>query len=548
VPTNRRGCAFLRPAWALCLILGPGWAMGTLAEEAPGAAAEARSTVSEGPSEPLVSPDSPRVVFQELQGLLKRGRWDEATAFLDLPKGLEPEGARIARRLAAVLDHHGWPDPGRIAATTDGATDDGLPAGVDEVTRLPMPSGQREPLRLVRNVSQEGPPWRVSRRSVERVEEWFAALPGQWMYENLPDPLLLPSAWGLLRWQWLALVPLVVLAFLLAVPLASVTRRILLAAAQRTRSSWDDALAVSMRGPFRVAWMLILLRIALPWLVFAPAALDHLYRVLIALAWVDGFWALFRTMDVLHRGLEESPWAKDSPSAQFLLSFGTRIGKLLVGGLGIVAALSALGYPVASLLAGLGVGGLALALAAQKTVENLFGAFSIGVDRPIQVGDFIQVDGVSGTVEAIGLRSTRIRTMDRVLVSIPNGKLADMRLENLTARDRFRLHTVIGLEYGTGVERIRKVTGEIEALLRRHPLVWPDRVVVRFQQFGPSSLDIEIMAWFLVEDAYAFRDVRHQVLLEIMEVVEKAGCAFAFPTHTVHIASQPDPSRNRTGS
>jgi len=534
---NRVQVVALAAAWFL------GGASGALAQTVPGTAADASASMSEGPSEPSVSPDSPRAAIEELRALSLERNWTEAARFLDLSGRRSTEGELLARRLALVLDHHGWPDPGRLSPSSEGMADDGLPAGVDEVVRLPVSNGQREALRLVRNPSQDGPSWRVSRLSVGRIDDWFEALPGQWMYEALPNWLLLPAYWGLLRWQLLALLPLVVLALLLAIPLASLTRKALLLAARRTRSSWDDALAVSMRGPLRVAWLLILLRVALPWLIFAPEALGHLYRVLIALAWVDFFWVLFRAMDVLHRGLEQSPWAKDSASGRFLLSFGTRLGKLLVAGLGLVAALAALGYPVASLMAGLGIGGLALALAAQKTVENLFGAFAIGVDRPIQVGDFIQVEGVSGTVESIGLRSTRIRTMDRVLVSIPNGKLADMRLENLTARDRFRLYTVIGLEYGTSAARIRQVTGEIEARLRGHPKVWPDRVVVRFMQFGASSLDIEIMAWFLAQDAYEFWEIRHQVLLDIMEMVQGAGCAFAFPTRTVHIASQP--SRDR---
>ena len=543
---NRRGCPFRGDVLAWILVIGG--AAGVRAQPAAGASAEAPAPVPDGSLEPLVRPDSPRAVIEDLRKLLGDREWAGAVPFLDLPESRAADGVRLVRRLAAVLDHHGWPDPGRLSPVTEGAIDDGLPTGVEEATRLPLGSGRREPLRLVRNLAQEGPPWRISRKSVERIDDWFEALPGQWMYEALPEPLLLPSPWGLLRWQWLALAPLAVLAFLLAIPLASLTRKGLSLATRKTRTTWDDALAVSMRGPLRLAWLLILLRVALPWLIFAPAALGHLYRVLVALAWVDFFWVLFRTMDVVHRGLEESPWAKDSASGRFLLSFGTRLGKLMVGGLGIVAALSSLGYPVASLLAGLGVGGLALALAAQKTVENLFGAFSIGVDRPIQVGDFIQVDGVSGTVESIGLRSTRIRTMDRVLVSIPNGKLADMRLENLTARDRFRLHAVIGLEYGTGAARIREVTGRIEAFLRGHPKVWPDRVSVRFQQFGQSSLDIEIMAWFLVKEAQEFWDIRHEVLLAILEIVEQAGCSFAFPTRTVHIASQPDGPRNRPGT
>src|SRR5436853_176324 len=130
-----------------------------------------------------------------------------------------------------------------------------------------------------------------------------------------------------------------------------------------------------------------------------------------------------------------------------LPALGSRVAKAIVFAMTIIAVISALGYPVASLIAGLGIGGLALALAAQKTVENLFGAFAIGFDQPIREGDFVQIDGIKGSVEAIGLRSPRVRTADRTVVCFPNGRLAETRTENYAARDRFRFYTVLGLTY-----------------------------------------------------------------------------------------------------
>jgi len=153
--------------------------------------------------------------------------------------------------------------------------------------------------------------------------------------------------------------------------------------------------------------------------------------------------------------------------------------------MGVVAVLSELGYPVASLIAGLGIGGLALALAlaAQKTVENLFGAFSIGVDQPFQEGDFVRIEDFVGTVESVGLRSTRIRTLDRTLIIMPNGKLADMRIETFSVRDRMRLSCVIGLVYSTTETQMRQVLTGLEARLRAHPKIWAETVVVRFAAF-----------------------------------------------------------------
>jgi MscS family membrane protein len=206
-----------------------------------------------------------------------------------------------------------------------------------------------------------------------------------------------------------------------------------------------------------------------------------------------------------------------------------------VGALGAVSVLASLGYPVAGLLAGLGVGGLALALAFQKTGEHLFGSIALAVDQPFRVGDFVKVEDFVGTVETIGLRSTRFRTLDRTLIAIPNGLLADMRLESFTARDRMRLACTVGLVYGTTAAQMRQVLEGLESVLRAHPKIWSEAVVVRFKELAAYSLDIEVMAWFETPEWSEFQLIRQEVLLQFMDVVERAGTSFAFPTRTVHV-------------
>jgi MscS family membrane protein len=199
-----------------------------------------------------------------------------------------------------------------------------------------------------------------------------------------------------------------------------------------------------------------------------------------------------------------------------------------------IAVLSELGYPVTSLVAGLGIGGVALALAAQKTVENLFGSLSIGVDQPFRVGDYITVDTVSGTVESIGLRSTRIRTLDRTQVTLPNGKLADMRVESFAGRDRIRFVCVLALSRGTSAAAVREVLLGARTLLQDHPKVWPE-MSVALARLGESSLDVEITAWFVTTDSAEFVKLREDVLLDLLEIVEKAGASLAYPTRTVRV-------------
>jgi MscS family membrane protein len=209
------------------------------------------------------------------------------------------------------------------------------------------------------------------------------------------------------------------------------------------------------------------------------------------------------------------------------------VAKALVGAMTVIAVVSALGYPVASLIAGLGIGGLALALAAQKTVENLFGAFAIGFDQPIREGDFVLIDGIKGTVESIGLRSTRVRTPDRTIVCFPNGKLAEMRTENYAARDRLRLFAVLGLTYSTTAAQVRRILADVEAELRAQPKFHPDGSSVRFTALSESSMDVEVVAYFATTNWGEFTLLRQELLLRMMEIVERAGSDLAFPTRTI---------------
>ena len=235
----------------------------------------------------------------------------------------------------------------------------------------------------------------------------------------------------------------------------------------------------------------------------------------------------------------ERPWAAGNPSAHSLLSVTRNLAKLFVGIGGVVATLGALGYPVATVLAGLGIGGLALAFGAQKTIENLFGSISLAADQPFRVGDFVKVEDFTGNVERIGMRSTQIRTLDRTLISLPNGKLADMRIEDFASRDRIRFAATVGLAYGTTEEQVRRVVAGVEATLRAHPKVWPDVVVARLAAFAASSLDVEVLCWLQTSDFAEFRDFRQEALLGIMRVVREAGTSLAFPTQTVHVARAP---------
>jgi MscS family membrane protein len=363
--------------------------------------------------------------------------------------------------------------------------------------------------------------------------------------DALPEWLLVPWPLGLERWQWLGLPALGALAFLVSVAMGRLTTAVLRRLAKRTATQTDDAIIERLGGPVRLGWFGLLGEVGLYALALpdgAHGALTRLFRVLLSLG---VFWGVSRAITTWSTRYLASERAATHPGSRALVNLFGRVGQFAVVGFALLATLAELGFSVTSVLAGLGIGGIALALGAQKTLENVFGAFAIAVDQPFREGDFVKVEDVLGTVETIGLRSTRIRTMDRTIVSVPNGKLADMRVETFAPRDRFRLHTTLSLTYGTTATQLKAVRDGVEKILRAHPKLWPDSVVVRFGQFADWSLNVDVMCWFLVKDFDEFRAVREEVLLGFLGVVEQAGSSFAFPTSTVHVVKPEAPAAGR---
>jgi MscS family membrane protein len=356
-------------------------------------------------------------------------------------------------------------------------------------------------------------------------------LKGQWVREHLPAPLLIQGPKALYFWQWLAL-PLLALLCLavgrLLMTVSGMAARVVLA-----NRPWGPRLLHRLRRPVTMAWALVLFWLLLPYLALTLRAEDLIERLLRALGYLAFFWALVRTVTIAGDEIAEAKWATSQRNVRSITAIGVRLGKVVVGALALMVALSELGYPVTTVIAGLGIGGVALALAAQKTVENLFGSVSILVDQPFGVGDTIKVDGVEGTVEVIGLRSTRMRTVERTLVIIPNGKLADMRIESLGPRDRIRFATKLSLARDTDASQIEALVTALRDELRQHPSVHKDDVLVHLSGLGESSFDVDVAAPVETTDATEFAKIREELLLTCVRAVSAQGAQLAVPTRLV---------------
>ncbi|HIE47687.1 TPA: mechanosensitive ion channel family protein [Candidatus Bipolaricaulota bacterium] len=215
----------------------------------------------------------------------------------------------------------------------------------------------------------------------------------------------------------------------------------------------------------------------------------------------------------------------------------SKVTKAFLWGVAVLLVLQNLGYNVSSLLAGLGIGGLAIALAAQETLSNFIGTLALLVDRPCEVGDRVQFEDVDGTVEAVGLRSTRIRTLDGTVVSVPNRLMANAKINNIAKRPTIKNMYTVGIVYDTPYEKLQEALRILREVLAGHPST--DNYWVYFKEFGPYSLNILVIHWCKYTAYQKFLEATEEINLEIKRRFEEAGIEFAFPTQTIQVQGLP---------
>jgi MscS family membrane protein len=253
-----------------------------------------------------------------------------------------------------------------------------------------------------------------------------------------------------------------------------------------------------------------------------------------AVMFLASAWIVWRIAPVLAEALIATPKIKTESIDAHLIRICTRLLGMVAAAALLAVGAQRLGLPIYGIVAGLGVGGLAVALAAQPTVENLIGGLSLFADKPIRVGDLCRYGSDEGTVEAIGIRSTRIRGRDRTLTTMPNAVLSKMPLVSLAQRDQMLIQSVIGVRYETSPEQLRYLLVRIREALLGHPKIQPDDVRVRFVGFGASSLDIELFAYVKTTKRPEFLSVREEIFLQVMDIVNDSGTGFAFPSQTLY--------------
>ena len=316
--------------------------------------------------------------------------------------------------------------------------------------------------------------------------------------------------------------------------------------ARITTTHVDDMLVEAVKKPLE--WVVIVLGLYLAIYTLRPP--EMVMGVLRVGFWVPfsliTAWMIFRCINVFTSLLKSWALKTDTTLDDHLVPLVERALQIMIWILAALMILQNLGYSVSGLLAGLGIGGLAVALAAQKTLADVFGSIMLLVDRPFVAGDWIMSPDreIEGVVESVGFRSTRIRTFEQTVIAIPNNRLAEFVIDNISSRPYRRVWITVGLTFDTPSELMREAVSGIEQLLRNHPEVSQEStMLVRFNEIAEESLDIMVY-YFTATTVWAdYLRIREDVNLRIMEIVESLGLRLAFPTRTVHVSADPDKNK-----
>lgn len=341
-----------------------------------------------------------------------------------------------------------------------------------------------------------------------------------------------PWTWG----QLLLAFACVVGALVVRAVVNGIIRGRLQRLAARTATEADDKLTEALVSPLSLVLPVVgiygavhvLLAVQDQWRASADTAFRVLTIALLA-------WTAFRIVDALAVFLTELTARTESRMDDHLVPVVRKAAKTFTVVLAFILVAQNLGYSVSGLLAGLGIGGLALAMAAKDTLANLFGSIMILVDRPFRVGDWVTFTGGDGVVEEIGLRSTRVRTFAKTVVSIPNQALANATIENHSLMPKRRIKFTLGVTYDATVAQMGTLVERIEAYLRGHEEIDQEFMLVKFTEFGASSLDVFVYCFTKTTDWTRHLAVRQEVNLALMAMVEELGLSVAFPTRTVHL-------------
>jgi MscS family membrane protein len=489
---------------------------------------------------------TPRGTIAAFLRAVERDDFTLAARYMQVTDSQRPNTEALARDLKTLLDRHSGQPVTSISDSPDGALDDGLP--IDRERVGPIIIGDRKAdVTLVRVTDPDaGPIWLISSETLATVGALSGAVDRTWVERVMPPSLVRSELLGISLAHWVVLaaclvIPFILLALASGVVIFLVRRGVSEPARRRELEAWY----AGVRWPTIVVLTLAMQLSAMPFLGFPLGFRMAHERVGLIAGVIALTWLLYRLLTLVLVRARRRVRGMGRSGTLSLMVLGERSLKAFITLVAVFAILSIVGVNTRTALAGVGIGGIALALGAQRTVENFLGGVALLSDRALAVGDLVRVSDRLGWVEDITLRSVRVRTVEQTLMSLPAGALAEAGIENFATRDKILMRTTLPLQYGTTVKQLRAVLDEIRKRLAEDARIEADTARIRLADFGEHAVELELFAYVLTSDVPEFLIVREELLLEIAAIVETSGSGFALPTPSIYLDDAPGGERPR---
>jgi MscS family membrane protein len=360
---------------------------------------------------------------------------------------------------------------------------------------------------------------------------------------NLIPESLKQTSFLIEHWQWIGLVAILIIGILLDRITTFIYRKVLKKWAERTEREFTKDEIKWVARPSGLITMSFFWWVSLGWLELP----DIGYRSLMAAITVFGafacIWVAYRLVDILAAIMTKAAKKTSTKMDDILVPMVRKSLKIFIVLIGVIFVADNAGFDMTAILTGLGIGGVAFALAAKDTVENVLGSLTVLFDKPFEIGDWVVLGSVEGTVEEVGFRSTKIRTSSNSLVTVPNSNLIKTPVDNLGARKKKRrIKTTLGVIYSTSLNQIEAFCEGIREIIRLHPNTKKDGIHVYLTDFGPSSLDIILVFFLAVQDYAGELKGREEIFKNVIRLANELKVNFAYPTQSIHIESQAEAS------
>ncbi len=515
---------------AVCLVTSP-----YAAEKAVPVAAAKETLPAEATYDDPLGRNTPQGTVLGFLKAMQRDDYERAVDYLDT-RQTGKRAQQLAIQLNYILDQGVSATAAKLSTKPEGNLQDNLPVNQEIVGIVKTKKGEHK-IRLDRIQKENNlPVWLFSSETLKYVPQIYEETDVPWIEAHLPTYLTDTRLAGQPLYRWCMPFVVLPLTFLLGWLFTKLLFALFRASLHR---QLDEALFQKLR---KIRKPLLLLSMAAAVYIISLGSFSLLGRLFwtfmaSTLAVFGLMWLTIHLIDFGAKIIE----GRRPEAANATIRLAATLLKVLAVGTGLVIIFYYFaGINLTAVVAGLGVGGIAVAFAAQKTIENFFGGVFLVWDRPIRLGDFCRAGEYQGTVEHIGLRSTQIRTVKRTVVSIPNGQLSSIGVENFSLRDRFLFQHTLNLRYETTTDQLRYLITQVREMLSQYPQVDSATVRVRFVGFGQSSLDVETFAYILDTAQESFLATQEDLLLRIMDIVESCGSGFAFPSLMVYMKKDVD--------